>query len=523
MNQAAVPEEGCGVFGGIEGPGPGQLLRFIVGEGLAPQEMSSTDIETQLGDPFATLLLLKGNFPTTADEVLSGIDAASPEGDPLRVQQSFLLGEDGQLGIQTGEIESTNRSIRFLVARGSAPHGPELVISASHPHQGLVELMAWDVTHGGFNYYRTLRGAGGWVWAGNSRHALAPATRGKGPFESHPSGNLIMRELKFPWVHWHSFKAQIRAEVFDPADARREHRWFQDKGGAETCETAVVMPSIVRWTNARFESIAAGTTALDQVRLIEHIATTPTVNLASSATESAAAKLGSTVDLPPSFFVDSEALQAVGLPSPPPLSVPSAFYVSSLETFGFRLSDGQFAQPGDTHFAFLVPERAFEDNEVLRQAIARSILSRRLVATILMVDFPNPVFSRRRSELVSRVQGSSDAGTGLSEGIAASIVAASEQSGTDSPERDFAARWALADDAWEGAFARELTEYYAAIQARLTSQQGFDDLVRLAEARRHQVRDLPIGREFRLLLPETDLPRENLVMTAQGSVVEDVA
>lgn len=516
-----ISDVSCRAFEEIQGPGADALVRFIVGEDTAPRPMTPEEMSQELGDPFATLVLATGNFPVTADEVLLAIDRATPEGDSLRFEQSFVVGEDSQLGIQSGEIDSTNRSIRFLVARGSAPHGPELVISASHPGGGLVELMAWDVTHGGFNYYRTLGGAGGWVWAGNSRHALTPPTKGKGPFESHPSGNLIMKELKLPWVHWHSFEAQISDEVFEAGDARREHRWFTGRDGADICEEGVVKPSIRRWTHVRLESILAGTQPLGRPRLIEHIAMSPTINLASSGTESAAAKLGANVDLPPSFFVDIEGLQAVGLPPPPPFSIPSDIYLASLETFGFRLTDGDFTQRGDTHFAFVVPERAFEDNEVLRQAIERGILSRRFVAAILMVDFPNPVFSSRRAQLVSHVQDVSEIGSrDISEDVAASIVAASEQSPSDSPERDFAQRWALGDDAWEGAFAGELSDYYAAIQSQLVSQDGFNEIVRLAESRRNAVREMPIGNEFRLLFPETNLESENLVMKTDASVAE---
>jgi hypothetical protein len=38
-----------------------------------------------------------------------------------------------------------------------------------------------------------------WMFAGNSRDALQPQSRGKGPFESHRSGALLTKELKEPW------------------------------------------------------------------------------------------------------------------------------------------------------------------------------------------------------------------------------------------------------------------------------------------------------------------------------------
>lgn len=524
MDLQPIEEITCRAFEQIPDPGSNVLLRFVVGVDTTPRPMTPEEMGTELGDPFATLVLRRGVFPENAEELLTAIDQATPDGDSLRTERSFMLGEDSQLAVQTGDhLGSTNRSIRFLVARGGASHGPELIISASHPRQGLVEVMAWDLDHQGFNFYRTLRGVGSWVWAGNSRHALDPATRGKGPFESHPSGNLVMKELKFPWVHWDSFKAHISPDVFNEDDIRRQHQWFLNRSGAETCETAVVMPSIVRWTTVRFEQRSAGSGTLDALRLIEHIVTCPTVNLASSGTESAAAKLGSAVDLPPGFLVDVDGFRAVGLDLPPPVSVPPAVYLSSLDRFGFRLTDGSFSQPGDTHFAFVVPERAFEDTEVLRQAVSRGVISQRLAACLLMVDFFNPVFSRRRAQLLNHVPSAPEADAGdLSETIAQSIIAASDQAGDGSPERDFAQRWGLGDAGWKDAFNAELSAYYEAIQGGIGSQEAFNDYVRLAESRRNDFRELPLF-EFSLLLPETNLPRERLVMTSQGGIEESEA
>lgn len=519
MSLQPIEDISCRAFEQI-GSESNELLRFIVGEDSAPRAMTGEEMDRELGDPFARIILSKGIFPESAEQVLSAIDEGTSGGDSLRSQLSFVLGEDSQLSVQTDEIESTNRSTRFLVARGGAAHGPELIISASHPLEGLVEVMAWDQQHQGFNFYRTLRGAGnGWVWAGNSRHALQAPTRGKGPFESHPSGNLIMKELKFPWVHWHSFKANIPPTIFDENDARRTHEWFVNKRGAETCEIEVVMPSIVRWTNARFEQLANGSKPPDTVRLIEHIVTCPTVNLASSSTESAAAKLGSPVDLPPSFVVDADGLALVGLPAPPPISVPASIYTTSLETFEFQLRNGGFSQPGDTHFAFVIPERAFEDTEVLKQAVARGVISKRLAATLLMVDFPNPVFSPKRARLLSHIPSQLGVGSDNSETIAQAIIGAAGENDGGSPEGEFAQRWSLGEDRWETSFVRELEAYYEAVETLAASQQGFNDWVRLAESRRSIFRDLPLF-EFPLLFAETNLPNERLEMAADGTVVE---
>lgn len=513
----------CGVFGSIKGAQPGTILRFLVGEDATPRPLTTAEIDAELRDPFATLLLRKGVFPATADELLASIDAVVRPDDLIgsSSQKSFILGEGSQLRADPPDDSSTNRNLRFLVSRGSASDGPELILSAADPRQGLVELMAWDPVAKGFNYYRNLGNSGEWVFAGNSRHALSAPTKGKGPFESHPSGNLLMKELKLPWVHWHSFKVDIFGGAFPAGDLRRQHAWFTNRKGAEVCEPAVVMPSIVRWTSARFDQvIAANGEVSNPGRVVEQIVTSPTVNLTSSTRESAATAGSPALDLPPTFFVDADGLGIVGLPGPPPLEVSRELYASSLETFDFVLSDGTgFEQRGDTHFAFTVPERAFEDNETLRQAIQRGLISDRLGAALLMVDFPNPVFSSRRAQLLRLAPERAtitDRASTFSEEMAQRILGAAPSTPDGSAEREFADLWAAGDN-WRDTFGTVLAFYYEAIQGLLASQVGFDAYIRLAEARRNRVRQMPIF-ESPLLFAQTNIAPENLVMDRNGTV-----
>lgn len=516
-------DSSCGVFGSITGATPGTILRFVVGEDASLRELSTSEVAQELGDPFATLLLLKGKFPASAEELLTAIDAVVDPDDPLSSssQMSFVLGEGSQLPVGPGDIQSSSRGIRFVVSRGSLPHGPELILSASHPQQGLVEVMAWDRVVGGFNYYRNIGDAGEWVFAGNSARALSAPTQGKGPFESHPSGSLLMKELKFPWVHWHSFKANIFEGAFPENDVRRIHPWFTGKKGAETCEKAVVMPSIRRWVSARLDqAIGANGEVSDPGRVVEQIVGSATVNLTSSSRESAAAGSAETVDLPPTFFIDADGLAIVGLPGPPSFAVSGEVYASSLEAFDFRLRDGAgFDTRGDTHFAFVVPERAFEDGEAMRQAIERGLISKRLAAALLIVDFSNPVFSSRRASLLGHSPARAtvtDGGSTFSDEMAQGIQDAAQASPDGSAEREFSDLWG-AGEGWPAAFSSILASYYEALQQHLSSQDGFNDFTRLADSRRNRVREMPIF-ESRLLFPETNIPPAKLTMARDGSV-----
>lgn len=519
MGDTPQLDETCRVFGAIEPSG--SLMRFVVGEDSAPRVMDPDQIRSELGDPFATLLLLNGQFPRSGAEVFAELSAATTDGDPLRSQTSFLLGEGGQ--VSGDDIQSTNRGLRFLVSTGGE-EGPDVVVSASHPSVGLVELMAWDRSKGGFNYYRTLGDEGQWVWAGNSRHALSAPTKGKGPFESHPSGNVLMKELRFPWVNWHSFAANIFEDAFPNGDERRTHPWFVNRRGADICEETVAKPSIRRWTKVRLDS-AFGTDGKieDPARIMEQVLTSPTVNLITSKTESAAASARGAVDLPQTFFIDSEAFtEVLGLDPPPPFAVSPGLYSSNLGRFEFVLTDGGgFRRAGDTHFAFVVPERAFEDNELLRQVIDRKLLIPRLAAALLTVDFPNPVFSAKRASLMQHVPDTATVtgeGSTFSEQMATNIVNAAPGTPEGSAEKAFAELWS-AGEGWPAAFNERLQSYYASVLERLQTQEGYDDCVRLAESRRNRVRGMPIF-ESRLLFPETNAPPAELSMRPDGTVAE---
>ena len=517
-----------------------QVFRFVLGEDEKPEVLDAAAIDAELGDRFAELVLKQEKLPRTAEAVLDAITAAAPPGDPLLLHRFFLVGEDSQLLRKEGETE-VPRSLRFLVACGHGPDGPDIIMSAFNSAAGTVELMAWDHRTGGFNYYRTVDQSTAWAFAGNSRHALTPPTRDNGPFESHKAGHVLMKELRSPWVHWHSPKARVVPAILDDAGLA-DHPWIDqlDGGGAYTFEDDVVKPAIRRWTRARMDALVEGGAQETPRRILEQLLDTPTVNLMTSTTESSAARSGAAeqLRLPETFFVDAAGLEmvsAVRQPGEPPLpdgapalaaleppAVDSALYRNALERFGFRLEErGRFRRPGDTHFAFAVPERAFEDVDTLRQAIERGVLTRRLVAAFLMVDFANPVYSSRRKRLLARVPDEPFAGDaeGFAERVVQAIRRTPDASDESSAEHEFLARWDVGEPFFE-AYDALLKPYYAAISNRLATQDGFDSFVLLAESRRQLTRQMPIAKEFDLLFPTTDIPAADRRMTTEAQVEE---
>ncbi len=522
-----MADETCKVFGRLSlNLDRTKIHRFIVGADRRPQPMAADEANRDLGDPFARLLLLKGVFPRTAEDCLREIDKAARPSSPLRRQMSFLLGETSQLPA-TARVQ---RSIRFVITRGAdangPPEGPDILLSASFPGQTDIELMAWDRKRGGFNYYRAVGDGPTWVFAGNSRHALVDPTEGKGPFESHKSGAFLMKELKLPWINWHSPEAPIRRRDFPPNDPRLRHPWFvqREPGGAYTFEFAVARPAIERWARARFDGLAAAGTIDRPRRIIEQILDTPTANLASSNVESRrAATSPGPVDLPPSFFADVDCLtNELGLAPPPDLfAVPGNVYARTLRKFNVRLDDRRgFVQQGDTHFAFAVPEPAFEDVVALREALRIGLVTPRLAASLLMVDFPNPIFSPRRTALLKHVPASATVRNGrstFSQEMADAILTAPEATDAGSPESEFAERW-NAGNRFRASFNRLLSNYYRAVIRRLGTHQGFDDYFRLAESRRRTVRRNPIFAEFALVFARSDVPEGARSMRPDGTV-----
>jgi len=455
---------------------PDSLHQLVIGVDQQPRELGPQEI-AQLGDDLAQLAFARGVFPKSAGEALQVL-ATEPNGR-FTEQRPFFVSEEGQL-------PGAAARPRFIVIAGNAPSGPDVFVSAAHPTtESVVEIMAWDHRRGGFNYYqRTADGP--WVHAGNSADAFGESSAGKGPFESHPSGNVIMKELRFPWVHWNSFAATIRADVVSPDTA--SNPWFIGAGGAEALETAV-MASIQRWAAARLD---AGLNIRD---VVAPFLRPTTVNLVSSKTESGGILSGAVADfdVPHAFFVDSETLHGVlGLPAPDPSAfrIPSGSYRAVLERHEVALRANGTTVPSDTHFAFVVPERAFEDITMVRLAIDRGLVTKRLAACLLMVDFPNPVFSDRRAALLRHVPDAA-ASPQLSDTVADAILASPASQEAGSAEGEFRELWESGDDGWRQACANRLTAYSNGLAAEL-GNPNLDHLFALAEQRRDRVREMPI-------------------------------
>jgi hypothetical protein len=149
------------------------------------------------------------------------------------------------------------------------------------------------------------------------------------------------------------------------------------------------------------------------------------------------------------------------------------------------------------------------------------LLTERVVAALLMTDFPNPIFSERRSALLAHVPATATLSGGqsdLSDTMANAIVTAADSTPDGSPEREFADLWAAGED-FRPEFGKRLSGYYEAVTANVATQEGFDAFMRLAEARRDIVRPMPIT-ESPMLFAETNIPEGQRRMTSDATVEE---
>jgi hypothetical protein len=486
--------------------------------------MTAAEVSSELTDPFAALLLARGILPLSIRSLLDALNQHNEAINGLPFQRSFLVADGGKIP-WTQETDALRREFRLIVTRaqGSETQQPDLMISSSTNIDSetiFLQLIAWDSTHEVFQFYQRL--GKGWAWAGNSWDALAGDTRGKGPFDSHVNGAMVMKELKAPWINWHSQAASITGEALAPDDPLRKESLFQQRTGAEHLEIEVVRPGIRRWTDARFNKLfQAGELQRAPEFLRQAIATT-TVNLACAPEEASQARTGKLINLPLSFFLNDEALLNL-LQIPAEISRPQVdggIYAQCLERYKVSRSDGVFDFPGDTHFVFLIPEPAFEDHVVLQKLVRLQLLPPKLAAALLMVDFANPIFSDRRAALLrympDKIQLSA-AGSDLTKNIISSI--SSQGNKPDSPESEFLDNWAISDADWANVFARRLEHYIGLVEQALQTLPGFDPIFRLAESRRREFRKRPLF-EFRLTTPVTNIPEDAPLreMTPQATV-----
>ena len=469
---------------GLEDTGAPKLLAYIQGIDQHPRVMEDSEVET-LGDVFTQNILLKGPIPHTLQELISAIEGmAAPNTLPLR--KMFLVAEGGQFHINKPTFELNARIVLTWQKSNSDP--PDVMLSTVpvlDDDESLLQLIAWSQKDQAFHFFE--RKNNFWAWAGNSFHALNPLSRGKGPFDSHMNGALVMKELKLPWPHWHSQNSTISRANFAADSEFNTKPPFAVISGAEELE-AIVKTGVRRFLKSRIQSDIKNASFSNLPTYIRQITGPTTVNLTSSGTEFHRAEKVEVL-LPSTFFFDLDGLEFAfseidifneAIPSEK-LELSGALYKKKALQLNMNItSEEGIKLKGDTHFCFLVPERAFEDIEAAKQLVEQKIISAKLFTCILLVDFSNPVDSDNRSELLQYCPESIPMQGGLDETWVQKITAANKGEGT--PEAEFLSYWNdpnLVDRA-----GKELRAYFNNIQQQLADESYVEKLIRLAEYRK---------------------------------------
>lgn len=502
--------------------------RLVLGMDPEPVgRLLSSEEQRALRDPFALAVLSQASPPLSLNGVLAAIDQAASE-DPLPQQQVFVVAEGGQIG-WSEHTEALDRGLRVVVVR-SRGGDARLLVSTTYPFDAasdavFLQVAGWDQADGVFNFYE--RRHGRWFWAGNSWHALSEPTRGRGPFDSHVNGTLVMKELRLPWLHWHSMNQSISLEVFGPGNPIAHAPLLRSIAGAESLERGVIVPAVERWTRRRFDAMLSDGRELKHVQAaLRQVLTTTTVNIYSSPELLSTKGDDDRFAIPMDFLLDREGLfgELDVVPDSGVVHISAGRYREALRRYSVAIRDPRqgFMQDGDLPFPFAVPGRAFEDTVVLRELIQRQLISKRFAAALLMVDFSNPVGSPMRAALMRFVPGAVDLTQYGDYPIEMAMLSAMHEA-APRQEPGSTVRLLLTDlklDDWRSIFSRRLTDYLRRVHARLDTATGVDDYFRLLDARRRAFRNRPIA-EFDLTLPSSNIPASepDLMMLPDGSVV----
>jgi len=505
---------------------PNAIYKFIVGRNQGtPIEMTPAEADQMINGPFANLLLKKNIYPLTLNHVVEAFKQTVDDPNGLDRTDNFLIAENGQIPWKKNarNVDQTARPVVVMGVKEGI--GPDVLVSTStqvDSESTFLQLMSWDPRSRAYNFYQRLNGL--WIWSGNSFDALASDTRGKGPFSGHLNGGPVMKELKLPWQNWNSISATIGKNAFPSDDPFLTTPYFEEKQSADIFEKSY-KAGAVEWNRSRIAEAIQERSGVIKApeKLLRQIICTTNVNLTSSATASGSVDASSSdIRLPFSFFANFEALEVTGVqPEVGVVKIKSAFYLESLKIFDFALKSNKVSIPGDTHFAFFVPEPAFEDTNLLSQMIESEVMSKKLAACLLMTDFSNPIYSRGRACLeryVPKEIVAGDQGKDLDEKFVGNVYQSENRSIPNTPEYQFLENWNIAGEEWIEDFQGQVVKYFEKIDTLCQTQEGYNQLVRLAESRRNEFKQTGLY-EFALTFATTNIDESSpLEITPEGVV-----
>jgi hypothetical protein len=513
---------------------PFTAFRFIEGVDSCLQPLSATDL-AQLRDPFAVNVLQTGvgqpnRWPSSVEQIVSLVSAVPGF---AANQKSYLVGEGGQITVSVAPRDAP-RNLRFIITWG-ATSSPSVFLSAAPTgtHPGgpapFLQVIGYDQSKNVFNFYQFISNEGQptrtWVWSGDSAWSGRAQSAGQGCFSCHINGALNMKELVPPWNNWTSPDASISASNIPAAVA--QDPLYTALSGADVLQNNF-QGLQSRYTQRLIASSIKDGTVSNVAVLLNRLINTTTVNFQSSHAKPVDA---TDVEVPPDFFIFHSALTMpqINLSAMPTLKITRSMhdaFVSQHKLALQQLGGGSklaYQQPGTTFFAFFVPVPAFEDMIAIRELINQKVIDANFAASVLLVDFPNPVFSAQRSSLLKYARqiqtakvlasGSPNPNGVPAQFIALVTAAAKSQPpcrpstlASCTPEQQFLFFAGQSD--WQQRAKDQIDRYFAAIGQRIGTAVGANDYMTMSISRQSQFANARgVGNldEFSLLLPCSDL------------------
>jgi Putative peptidoglycan binding domain len=391
--------------------GPAKPMLLSAAGSGPPQVMSDAD-RAKLKDPLFQLVLKDHADAKTLVDINKFLKSD---------QQSVFVVDEHIVDTATQDGTAERRSvITMRTSQNKVADGDILLSMEFTPTQfqspNFIEAMGWDESSGSFNYYKLSKSAdepaATWKFRGNSKDAdlLSASSRQNTCMQCHINGAPVMKELDLPWNNWESFSAPtsyLRSGNGSWPIVRAANSPLKDLQGAETLENPI-MSDITRFNGRRIDSLKSsdGQTIVDAKRLLKQLFATTEFNLITSNTVSAlhpfsplTGRPTSDVDVPGSFFINQKILNRLG--------IRTDFSVATLKGQDYdhlirqtkTALNGQ--QPGDTHFAWSVPEASFVDTDWLRQLDEKAIVPRAFILAALAIDVETPILSADRAKLWS--------------------------------------------------------------------------------------------------------------------------
>ncbi len=522
----------------------GKMYRFIEGLDSCLIPLSDSELET-LNDPFVKEILGEGSYPVTAQDI-DGIIKEKLGYTPA----VYFAGEGAQIPT-TVAARDLPRGLRYSITWGETENDSKIMLAKLSPafneieDLGLIEIVSYDQQSKEYDYYFLTPQIGYsydssvspyvWAWSGKTSNAQQAETIGQGCFRCHHNGVPIMREIELPWSNWQSQRANISSE-FLPEEVASESLFLQRRG-AEVFEQ-VIRSNFQKyyrdWIKERYQREGGTINVSDVDEMLRHVITNTTINFKSSDVQSrgqdASPADSDIAGVPPNdtFLADTLLQTTLKLDySPLSVKLPRQQYdryvrkheYELVGTKGFlRDSEKAYEYKGSTYFAFYVPQMAAEDIYVTQTLLRSKILSDKFVASLLMVDFKNPLFSKKRASLEKYAK---EVTTGqIVSGVSSipdDFAAKIKETGTKacdndnfdacSAESQFLSTWELPDDEWRQLTADRLQAHVDSIENLKPRKRLYRLMGWSIKQRDRFAHTLPYCNFFesRLLFPETNV------------------